>query len=231
MQLMPQLRITLRAYILTIKIFLNNLKAYFRGRLRPKLLKACCSAAAHAQLKERATKFTSACNGEFACERLSVSNISPGPVLDDETLVFIVSDPQTHLNEGFLHPQAVNLVCSSGLSFLRSRATNSEFYETWNALKASSDAKNIDRYFHGVYNFQARSVRNCQYPRAVAVFDTGLPGRRHHSDVMAIPTCRGAQQMRLLKALVEAIGTDFTSVKHFRDGVFMNHANPNSLQS
>jgi hypothetical protein len=189
----------------------------------------CCSAAAHAQPKERVAKFTSACNGEFACERFSVSKVSPGPVLDDETLVFIVSDPQTLLNEGFLHPQAVNLVCSSGLSVLRSRATNSEFCETWNALKASSDAKNNDRYFLGVYNFQARSVRNCQSPRVVAVFDTGLQGRRHHSDVMAIPTCRGAQQKRLLRALVQAIGTDFTSVKHFREGIFMNHARESSV--
>jgi hypothetical protein len=207
------------------------LKAYFCRLLGPELHKSCCSAAAHAQPDERAAEFTSACNGEFACERLSVSKVSPGPVLDDETLVFIVSDPQTRLNEGFLHPQTVKLVCYSGLSVLRSRATNSEFYETWKALKASSDANNKDRYFHGVYNFQARSVRNCQSPRAVAVFDTGLPGRRHHSEVMAIPTCRGAQQKRLIKALVEAIGTDFASVKHFRDGIFMNHANPNPLSA
>jgi hypothetical protein len=205
------------------------LKAYFRIRLRPKLHKSCCSAAAHAQPKERAAQFTSACNGEFACERFSVSKVSPGPVLDDETLVFIVSDPQTLLKDGFLHPQSVKFVFDSGLSVLRSRAPNPEFCETWKALKASSDAKNKGRYFHGVYNFQARSVRNCQSPRAVAVFDTGLTGRRHHSDVMAIPTSKGIQQKRLSKALIEAIGTNFTSVNHFRDGIFMNHANPNSF--
>jgi hypothetical protein len=170
----------------------------------------------------------SVCNGEFACERLSVSKVSPGPVLDNETLVFIVSDPQIKLQEGFLHPGSVNLVFESGLSVLRSRAPNSEFCETWKALKEASDARNKDRYFLGVYNFQARSVRNCQAPRAVAVFDTGLTGRRHHSDVMAIPMCK-VQRQRLIKAFVEAIGTNFTSVKHFRDGIFMNHANPNSL--
>jgi hypothetical protein len=196
MQLTPKLRIMLKDYALTVRIFLNSLKAYVRGRLRPKLHNSCCSAAAHAQPKERAAQFTSACNGEFACECLSVSKVSPGPVLDDETLIFIVSDPQTKLEERFLHPQTVKLIFNSGLSVLRSRAPNSEFCETWKALKASSDAKNKDRYFHGVYNFQARSVRNCQYPRAVAVFDTGLTGRRHHSDVMAIPTCKGVQQER-----------------------------------
>jgi hypothetical protein len=186
----------------------------------------CRAAVDRSPVTERAAQVTKAAKGTFNCEKCSVSRKSPGPVLDEEDLIFIVSDPQVRLKGGKVHPSAVGTVCSGGLSVLRDRARDNEFENTWTELKKNSDAKGKDRYLAGVYTFATSNIRYSAEPRQFGVYDTGLPGRKHHSDIMAIARSNlsNLQRERLCKALVDAMGTNFIDVEDFRMGAFVRHA-------
>ena len=98
--------------------------------------------------------------------------------------------------------------------------------ETWSLLKARSNGLGKPRFFHGVYRFSVSKVRHCgERPRAVAVFDTAEPKRAHHAELMILAT-PGLNSERIVKALVEAVGTNFTGPLEFRDGLLKDAAKP-----
>jgi hypothetical protein len=213
---------------LTAGIYLASWLAFFLRYANKSAFKACCDAACAEPSKLRAQRLSSANRSRFICEHHSVSKYSPGPILNAETLLFIVSDPQIRLQNDWVHPSSVSQATSGGLSVIRDRANNSEFKLVWKALKGSSDAKKKERWLRGVYSISAHKVRQSNLPREFAIYDTGLVDQPHHGDIMArVPDkLTHSERERITRALVLAMGRDFRSVTEFRDGAFSDFALP-----
>lgn len=145
-------------------------------------------------------------------------------MLDDEYLVFIVTDPQIRLSAGRLHPQSLKLVCDKGISTLRERASDSEVQDTWDEMTRNGKS----RQFIGVFRFLVRTIRNSENPRRFGVFDTGEPKRPNHADILAmIASNPGRNELERLKkaasdALSVATGTEFVRASEFREGRFQH---------
>ena len=115
-----------------------------------------------------------------------LSAASPGPVLDKEGLIYLVSDPQTKLDNGRIHPNALGDIFGRGLSVCRSRASDAEVLQTWRELKAGSTTRGKQRDFVGAFEFGTSAVRVGGDDRALAVLATPLPRKKHHSEVISI---------------------------------------------
>jgi hypothetical protein len=161
------------------------------------------------------------------CEQHSLSELSPGVVQDDETLHFIVSDPDGLL-DGRINPILLRQLHIGGLSVLRENATTEEFVRTLDEL-TSTWAKNV-RSFIGVTSFQCAGVRFGNEGRLCCVFDTGLPSKPHHADIVG-PMITGesksaAERLRKthVKRVVDAIGQSFEAAAAFRAGALAHFA-------
>jgi hypothetical protein len=143
---------------------------------------------------------------------------------DSEYLNLIVTDPQAlDRRSGLALPVLVTRVDESGVSVLRDAAHNHEFETTFTELKRGSDARGKPRYFHGVCRFLAGSIRQQNGARQFGVYDTALPRRPHHADILAPPATRQDLEARK-KHLIYNIGPSFVNVAQFRDGVFVKYA-------
>jgi hypothetical protein len=143
---------------------------------------------------------------------------------DSEYLNLIVTDPQAlDRRSGLALPVLVTRVDESGVSVLRDAAHNHEFDTTFTELKRGSDARGKPRYFHGVCRFLTGSIRQQNGTRQFGVYDTALPRRPHHADILAPPATRQDLEARK-KHLIYNIGPSFVNVAQFRDGVFVKYA-------
>jgi hypothetical protein len=159
--------------------------------------------------------------GAFGCERFKLGRESPGPVRDWEYLNLIISDPQVlDPRSGKVLPIVVNQVDKNGVSVLRDAAANSEFEITFTQLRQRSDAKGDLRYFHGVYKFLVGDVRHDGDERWLGVYDTSIPQRRHHADILAPPPQSRREAEARKKRILDTIGASVVPVADFRNGAF-----------
>jgi hypothetical protein len=156
------------------------------------------------------------------CEQFSVSHYSPGPVMDDEVLHFLVYTPEGRSENGKLNPALLMQADKEGLSTLRGGAGDEEFEDTMDELRPRWATK--DRLLDGVVTFPVASVRYKDGGRFCCVYDTGLPRKPWHADIM-LPSLSAESASMLkrlryarLKQLVDLIGDQFTTMDVFRDG-------------
>ncbi|WP_146030401.1 hypothetical protein [Thalassospira sp. GB04J01] len=160
------------------------------------------------------------------CEKYRASENSPGPVLDEETLNYLVPTPDGRTESGHINPLFMNQVALNGLSVLRNTASNSEFELTIKQLRPRWESK--ERKLEGIVSFDARSVRYLEGKRLCCIYDTALPDKPNHADVMSAPwtgpeqvlTRRQLSQRKkiVIKEIIDQIGTNFSSAASFRDG-------------
>jgi hypothetical protein len=210
---------------LTAAVYLQRLSNFFLCEIfRRRSCRACRAAASCQPEDERAKRIHCACSEVFGCEAFKLNKLSPGPVADHEFLNLVITDPQgLDPRSRMLHPTLVKPIDLGGMSVLRAGATNAEFEETFAEMKKGSDARGRPRYFHGVCVFPVGSVRKNGNSRSMGVYDTALPGRPHHADVLAPPVDRKAQEARK-KRLIDQIGRSFVDVSQFREGAFQHLA-------
>lgn len=158
-----------------------------------------------------------------ACEQFSMSELSPGLVDDGEYLHYLVPTPEGRLADGHLNPINLVQVDRGGLSVLRQGAKNTEFEQTVQELRPRWQTNK--KALEGVMTFPVSVVRYREEQRLCCVYDTALPGKPHHADLM-MPALGGelsrTQRDRLqkarIKALVDQIGTNFEPIEQFRAG-------------
>lgn len=165
-----------------------------------------------------------AVSDDCGCEAHSMSDLSPGIVTDDEFLHFFVRDPDGLTDNNFLSPVFVQPLFKNGLSVLRHGAEDSEFRQTITELKANWVPKN--KKVHGMLTFQVEAIRTKDGARLCCVYDTALVGKPHHADLMS-PTLNPSEEVplrklkeRIVKAVIDRIGNDFTAAVDIRDGAF-----------
>lgn len=216
----------MRAWRSTVEGFLRSLPNFFRCEIwERRTCHACRSAAYYDPANERAARVHAACDEPFGCERFKLGPRSPGPVADSEYLNLIITDPQTvDHRSGKLLPVLVKQVDESGLSVLRDAATNEEFDLTYAEMKRASDARGKPRYFYGVCRFLTGSIRLENGRRHLGVYDTALPMRRHHADILAPPLITRRDYEARKKRIIDKIGPSLVSVTHFRKGNFLNYS-------
>nr|WP_278437084.1 hypothetical protein [Brucella anthropi] len=153
-----------------------------------------------------------------------MSDLSPGPVQDDENLHFFVRHHDGLSENGHVNRTFVLQALKNGLSVLRNSAADSEFHQTIEELQANWIPKG--KKVHGIITFKAASVRYNEDQRLFCVYDTGLPGKPLHADIMA-PTLKDepglsskALKERALRVLIERMGKVFTPASEIRGGAF-----------
>jgi hypothetical protein len=167
------------------------------------------------------------------CEKFKMHNDSPSIVDDSEMLDLIISDPNSLMQDGFINPTMFVPLDTFGLSVLRNGAADDEFEQTIAALKQLSATKGAQRFFHGVCEFNVTTVRYDSGGRLVGVYDTALPGKPHHADIVGpdlqvVTTASKSEQERdrrkRYKRILELIGPSFIPARKFRNGAFVQHA-------
>ncbi|WP_431322220.1 hypothetical protein [Rhizobium sp. YTU87027] len=122
---------------------------------------------------------------------------------------------------GRLNPIFLVQVDRNGLSVLRENAGDDEFVQTVDELRPRWQTK--EKSLEGVMTFPASAVRWLDGERLCCVYDTALPGKPHHSDLM-MPSLeaglsnseRDRRQKKRIKTLVDQIGDNFQSIATFR---------------
>ncbi|MBA9069888.1 hypothetical protein FHR71_003649 [Methylobacterium sp. RAS18] len=147
-----------------------------------------------------------------------------------------MSDPKALLN-GSLNPTALIQIDSGGLSILRDAASDDEFLLTIDQLKSRATQQGSEWYFFGVCTFSAATVRYDGDERFLCVYDTGLPDKPHHADIMG-PDLRALSQPAIskgeqerrnrarIKKMIDKIGPVFIGASRFRGGKFSEYARP-----
>jgi hypothetical protein len=196
----------------------------------------CRAALSHPDDQEIAAKLHAACMDVCGCERYTLSDLSPGPVHDEELLNLIISDPQGIKDGKTPHPGILVQIDQAGLSVLRDAASNEEFEITIRELKERSEQKGGERYFFGICAFKARSIRVSGDRRFLCVYDTALDNKPNHADVfgpdlkaMALPEqiSKGEHKRRnmaRIKKFIEQMGECFVPARMFRDGAFAKYS-------
>jgi hypothetical protein len=202
---------------------LNFLRSWlsFFDRITRMSCKACREAVdAEA---DRAKHFHAAHKEVCGCEQYSLTT---GRVGDDETLHFIVSDPDGIIN-GFINQILVSQIDANGLSVLRDRAEDAEFILSLEQLSARWAERS--RRFCGILNISTHSVRYDEGDRLCCVYDTAEPGKPNHAEIFApdlqllaeAQLSKGELKRRSrqrIKKFVEKAGTDFVTPDSFRGG-------------
>lgn len=178
----------------------------------------CREAFSSAKQNERASSVMEACGDSFACEQVTVSRHSPGPVLPDETLNLLISDPQGLLDKGKLHPALFSQISKKGMSVLRGGASDDEFKNTFLILSENGN----ERYLHGIGVIKAECLRMNDGVQRLGVFDSGYKDRPHHADVVGSMDRKGLERIR--RDLVGQITV--VPVSEFRSGMLMHFARP-----
>jgi hypothetical protein len=121
----------------------------------------------------------------------------------------------------------------SGVSVLRDMAADEEFELTIKLLRERSAAAGKERYFHGVCAFPASTVRYDSGARLLGVYDTALPDRPHHADMVGPDlhpitvlsnTQKERENRKRCKRVIELIGTTLLPARQFRAGAFASYA-------
>jgi hypothetical protein len=196
---------------------------------------ACRAAAAHDNSAEIASRLHAACKAVCGCEKYKLSDHSPSPVSDQETLNLIISDPQSIKDGKILHPGVLVQIDRAGLSVLRDQADNDEFEMTIQELNERARASGGERFFHGVCAFAAGSIRHDESARFLCVYDTGLAMKPNHADIVGPDhkamaedlISKGEQERRnraRIKKLIDRVRDSFVPAKTFRGGVFISHS-------
>src|SRR5690606_26595221 len=141
---------------------------------------ACRSALSFEPAKERCAKLAQVSGENFCCEQHAAPG-SPGVVSDNEYLNFLLFDPQQVFPDKTLRPEGLVQIDRAGLSVLRDGAADDEFLLTMEQLHSNGK----QREFHGVARFQAGSIRHLGDERSLGVYDTPLPGKINHCDIIA----------------------------------------------
>ncbi|WP_340583871.1 hypothetical protein [Brucella pseudintermedia] len=148
---------------------------------------------------------------------------SPGVVSDNENLHFIVRDPDGLLDNNLLNPVFVQQLFRNGMSVLREAASDDEFRLTVTELQQNWIPKN--KRVHGMLTFRAMAVRYQDDHRLCCVYDTSLDNKPNHADMMApkikdVPgTPLRIVKERIVKALIDKMGNDFTPAADIRGGI------------
>jgi hypothetical protein len=134
---------------------------------------------------------------------------------------------------GEINPVLAEQIFRGGLSALRDDAHDAEFLETLTELQQHSAGKGAERYAHGVLSFSAATVRYVQDRRFMCVYDTALPHKPHHVDIMAAAepsgSTRGEKEWArraLIKEFIDKVGNAFVSAAEFRAGILLPYARP-----
>lgn len=161
-----------------------------------------------------------------------MEDTSPGRVSDGELLNLVVSDPNSLLPDGSLNPAMVVQIDLGGLSCLRGAAEDEEFRLTIDQLKTRSAAAGKQRFLHGVCIFPASTVRYDNDSRLLGVYDTALPDKPHHADMIApdlhpittlSKTQKEKENRRRYKRIIELIGATLVPARQFRGGQFATY--------
>lgn len=92
-------------------------------------------------------------------------------------------------------------------------------------MKKRSDARGLERFFHGVCSFPASVIRYDNNARLLGVYDTALLSRRHHADLFAPPLGLSRRDKeRRTELIIRKVGPNFVSVGTFRGGAFLKFA-------
>jgi hypothetical protein len=176
-----------------------------------------CRKALAEQTGTFADRIHAASDEPCGCERHSLSDLSPGVVCDNESLCFIISDPDG-MGDGGVNPILLQRVHSGGLSVLRATASTEEFAQTLEELRLRWAAS--VRSFAGIVAFDCSAVRHSKGERLCCVFDTAVPGKPHHADIVSRPAkvTEGRKEKLSTKRLAEAMGSRFETPSKFRGG-------------
>lgn len=116
------------------------------------------------------------------CEVASVSDFSPGPVGDDETLVSVVTSKAFISDQGTVEPTLFDSRISNGVSVDRKRHTTLAEYDS---RAHSLVADNPKKENLGSIELSVDQIRKINHKgsRAIAVYDTGLKENRSHAEI------------------------------------------------
>lgn len=125
----------------------------------------------------------------FFCEGEQCSMHSPGPVSDDEKLIFLLTDPGSYDRAtGVVSPDAFRELTRRDLSVLRLKYTNDgETEATRSKIIARGASRNPPqpRRITEVCVVETKNLRSAQIndQRIFAVYDTALPDSPSHASV------------------------------------------------
>lgn len=185
-----------------------------------------CRKAFRQEDDDRVTQVNAACGQSAGCELYKASIFSPGRVSDTEVIHFLITDPQAvDPRSGKLLPGLLSQLDKKGLSFLRQGATNVEFEITFKMMKRGSDSRGQERFLYSVSTVTVNDVRFHNNERLAGVYDTAVPERPNHADVMGVSTEKKHRERRK-KRLLELLDAGNVGVAQFRNGVFAVFARP-----
>ena len=116
------------------------------------------------------------------CEDVSVSEYSPGPFKDDETLLSVVPCRRYMSSDDRVEPMIFDSRMSDGKSTDRKKYTTLQCYD----LRARKLAEgNPKKENCGSIELSVRNIRNIDHEgmRAIAVYDTALPQNMSHAEI------------------------------------------------
>jgi len=116
------------------------------------------------------------------CERVSVSDYSPGPVNDDETLISVVTSKRYVSLDGRVEPTFFDERVSEGMSADRREYTSQHCHD----LRAQKLVEgNSQKEYCGSIELEVGFVREIYHEgmRAIAVYDTALYENRSHAEI------------------------------------------------
>lgn len=178
---------------------------------------SCASAFAQA---DRVKAVQDASGHPCGCESCNASPTSPGQVADSETLFVIVSDP-TDIQDGHIAAHVGVQIDRGGWSALREGAADEEFVQTFEEMLIASKG---DKFFFGVFSFKVGDIRYMCCGRFMCIYDTALPKKPHHADVMSPTHLSNSMKKKRVKALLDRVGPTFIPADQFREGRFLEYA-------
>lgn len=126
---------------------------------------------------------------DFVCEKEVCSPFSPGPVMDDETLAFILINP-LHYDalRKVVVPEAFQEITNRDLSTLRVKFTTKEHAETTKSELIERGKERTppqSRLVDEVCTAQVGAVRECIFntKRLMGVYDTALENVESHASI------------------------------------------------
>jgi hypothetical protein len=116
------------------------------------------------------------------CEAVAVSEYSPGPVEDAETLVSVVTSTGYVSPEGRVEPTLFESRMSNGISTDRRKHTSLEDYDRRAVSLVASNAKKLNC---GSIELSVGRIREINHngERAIAVYDTALKENTSHAEI------------------------------------------------
>lgn len=132
-------------------------------------------------------------HGKWDCEKCQCGSNSPGPVEEDEALVFLLINP-THFDKetGELHPIAFQEIHNRDLSVIREKHADQQEIEATRDAVLRNDMLRVPpklRKIEYVAVASAQDIRkeSDDVDRLFAVYDTPIDGRPSHASVFTRP--------------------------------------------